>query len=52
MALVPSVVLELPMGRFLVKDTDGLWYLGIGGDNWITCLTPGLPNLERAIWET
>jgi len=51
-ALAAAVVLELPMARFLVKDTGGLWYVAIGDDRSIVCLTPGLADLERAIWET
>jgi hypothetical protein len=50
--LLPTVVLEFELDRFFVKDADGLWYLGIGGDDWIVCLGVGHTDLERAIWET
>jgi hypothetical protein len=51
-ALLPTAVLELEFERFLVKDADELWYLGIGGDDWIVGLCMGHADLERAIWET
>ena len=50
--LQPDVILEIGDGRYLVKDHDGRWHLGLGSEAGITCLGGGEAELDMAIWRT